>query len=67
MTERERELLPEGALVMTYECGLRFLTDYLQGDIYFKTGYPTHNLDRCRTQFALLEDMADKLPAMRSF
>ena len=67
MTERERELLPEGALVMTYECGLRFLTDYLQGDIYFKTGYPTHNLDRCRTQFALLEDMADKMPAMRSF
>ena len=67
MTERERELLPEGALVMTYECGLRFLTDYLQGDIYFKIDHPTHNLDRCRTQFTLLVDMADKLPKMRMF
>ena len=67
MTERERELLPEGALVMTYECGLRFLTDYLNGDTYFKVKHPTHNLDRCRTQFALLADMTDKLPVMRSF
>lgn len=67
MTKRERELLPEGALVMTYECGLRFLTDYLQGDVYFKTDHPTHNLERCRTQFALLNDMTDKLPEMRTF
>lgn len=67
MTARERELLPEGALVMTYECGLRFLTDYLAGDVYFKTGHPDHNLERCRAQFALLADMVDKLPAMRSF
>lgn len=67
MTKRERELLPEGALVMTYECGLRFLTDYLQGDIYFKTGHPTHNLERCRTQFALLNDMIGKLSEMRTF
>lgn len=66
MTERERELLPEGALVMTYECGLRFLTDYLQGDVYFKTDHPTHNLERCRTQFALLNDMIGKLPEMRT-
>ena len=40
-----------------YECGMRFLTDYLQGDTYFKTKYPEHNLDRCRTQFELVRDM----------
>lgn len=67
MTEQERKLLPESAMVMTYECGLRFLTDYLEGDIYFKTDHPTHNLDRCRTQFALLADMINKLPEMRTF
>ncbi|MDD7177063.1 MAG: hypothetical protein SPG09_05770 [Lachnospiraceae bacterium] len=66
MTARERELLPEGALVMTYECGLRFLTDYLVGDVYFKTDYPEHNLVRCRTQFMLLADMVKKLPQMRT-
>lgn len=66
MTAKERELLPEGALVMTYECGLRFLTDYLAGDVYFKTGYPRHNLDRCRTQFALLKDMERLLEEMRA-
>ena len=49
-----------GALVMTYECGMRFLTDYLQGDTYFKIQRPNHNLDRCRTQFKLLEDMENK-------
>ena len=67
MTEREYKSLPEGALVMTYECGLRFLTDYLQGDSYFKIDHPTHNLERCRTQFALLTDMINKLPQMRAF
>ena len=64
MTEREYKSLPEGALVMTYECSLRFLTDYLQGDSYFKIDHPTHNLERCRTQFALLTDMINKLPQM---
>ena len=66
MTKREQELLPEGALVMTYENGLRFLTDYLAGDVYFKTDYPRHNLDRCRTQFALLKDMERMLPSMHA-
>ena len=42
---------------MTFECRMRFLTDYLQGDTYFKIKYPTHNLDRCRTQFKLVEDI----------
>ena len=57
-------LLPVGAKMMTIECGIRFLTDYLQGDTYFKTNHPTHNLDRCRTQFALVRDMDKKWQQM---
>lgn len=43
--------------MMTYECGMRFLTDYLEGDTYFKTSYPEHNLVRTRTQLRLVEEM----------
>ncbi|MBR4073485.1 MAG: phosphotransferase, partial [Clostridia bacterium] len=50
-------LMPEGAKMMTLECGMRFLTDYLSGDTYFKTAYEGHNLDRCRTQLKLVADM----------
>jgi hypothetical protein len=50
---------------MTYECGIRFLTDYLDGDRYFKTDYPDHNLVRCRAQFKLLEDMENKFSEMQ--
>ncbi len=57
ITAREKELLPWGAILMTYECGMRFLTDYLEGDIYFKTHRPGHNLDRARTQFKLVDEM----------
>lgn len=60
LTDLEIEMLPMGAKVMTYECGLRFLTDYLQGDIYFKTHRKGHNLDRCRTQMKLVADMEAK-------
>ena len=60
LTDREIELLPMGAKTMTYECGMRFLTDYLQGDTYFKIHREGHNLDRCRTQFKLVEDMEKK-------
>jgi hypothetical protein len=55
----EIRLLPEGAKMMTFECGMRFLTDYLQGDTYFKTSYEGHNLDRCRTQSKLVECMEE--------
>lgn len=55
--EKEMMLLPEGAKMMTLECGMRFLTDYLQGDVYFKTAYPEHNLVRFRTQKKLVEGM----------
>jgi hypothetical protein len=57
LTQAERTMLPMGAKVMTYECGMRFLTDYLQGDTYFKTHREGHNLDRCRTQMKLVSDM----------
>ena len=64
LTEREIELLPMGAKVMTYECGMRFLTDYLEGDHYFKIHRENHNLDRARTQFKLVEDMEAKWDTM---
>ena len=54
-----------GAKVMTFECGMRFLTDYLQGDTYFKIHRPGQNLDRCRTQFKLVRDMEQKWQTMR--
>ena len=57
MDEEEVLSLPIGAKIMTLECGMRFLTDYLEGDIYFKTSRENHNLDRCRTQFKLVSDM----------
>ncbi|MBQ6456374.1 MAG: aminoglycoside phosphotransferase family protein [Mogibacterium sp.] len=66
LTERERELFPVGARMMTLECGIRFLTDYLAGDHYFKTDYPEHNLVRCRTQFRLVRDMEEKWNEMRA-
>ena len=53
-------MLPMGALIMALEVGIRFLKDYLDGDIYFKTAYPEHNLVRARTQLALVADMQAK-------
>ncbi len=66
MTEKEIELLPLSAKILTYECGIRFLADYLNGDVYFKTSRPEHNLDRARTQFKLCRDMDNKLEEMKS-
>ena len=57
LTDREIETLHYGAKIMTLECGVRFLTDYLQGDHYFRIHRPEHNLDRCRTQFKLVAEM----------
>ncbi len=57
LTKAELEYLPWGARLMTLECGIRFLTDYLDGDNYFRTHYEGQNLDRCRTQFKLVSDM----------
>lgn len=60
LTKEEIELLPLGAKIITLELAVRFLTDYLESDHYFKTQYPDHNLVRCRAQLKLVEDMEAK-------
>ena len=57
LTAEERRLLPFSGRLITFEIGLRFLTDFLEGDIYFKIHRENHNLDRCRTQFELVRQM----------
>lgn len=64
LTDTEISLMPVGAMMMTLECGMRFLTDHLDGDVYFKIHRPGHNLDRARNQFALFADMERKLGKM---
>lgn len=64
LTEKEIRMMPMGAKLMTLECGMRFLADYLQGDVYFKIHREEHNLDRCRTQFKLVADMEAKWDTM---
>ena len=64
LTKTELEYLPWGARLMTLECGIRFLTDYLDGDHYFHTQYPMQNLYRARTQFKLVKDMEEQFDAM---
>lgn len=64
LTPNEVKALPMGAKMMTLECGMRFLADYLEGDVYFKISREKHNLDRCRTQFALVADMEKKWERM---
>lgn len=65
LTETEFELLPFSVKLLTLECGMRFLTDYLEGDHYFKTAREGQNLDRCRTQFALVTGIERVLPQMK--
>ena len=65
MTEKEIELLPFSAILMTFECGMRFLADHIDGDTYFRISRPNHNLDRARNQFKLVYDMEQKLPQMK--
>ena len=57
LTQTEKKLLLCSAELMTYECGMRFLSDYLENDVYFKTEYPEHNLVRARNQFRILREM----------
>ena len=66
LTEEERKQMPMGAKLMTLECGVRFLTDYIDGDNYFSTSYPGQNLDRCRTQLKLVADMEAKWEQMHA-
>ena len=65
LTEKEIRMMPMGAKLMTLECGMRFLTDYLEGDHYYKIHRPEHNLDRARTQFCMVKDMEDKWEKMQ--
>ncbi len=60
LTEREKELVFSSVIIMTYECGIRFLKDYIDGDVYFRIAYENHNLDRARNQFKLVSDMLEK-------
>lgn len=64
LTPAELEYLPWGARLMTLECGIRFLTDYLDGDHYFHVSHPRQNLDRARTQLKLVRDMEEQFDAM---
>lgn len=65
LTNEEIETLPVGAMVITFENAMRFLADYLDGDVYYTIHYPQHNLDRCRTQIKLVQDMLAKMPQMK--
>lgn len=64
LTENEIAMMPAAAKMMTFECGIRFLTDYLEGDHYFKISREKHNLERCRTQFKLVTEMEQKMVQM---
>ena len=64
LTPLEKQMLPMGAKLMTLECGLRFLTDYIDGDHYFTCYRNGQNLDRCRTQFKMVADMEKKWDAL---
>ena len=57
LTSREIELIPYSIYLLTIECGMRFLEDYLRGNVYFRVDYEEHNLIRSRTQIALAEDV----------
>jgi hypothetical protein len=65
LSAREKELLAISAILMTLECGMRFLTDHLQGDRYFKVMRPGHNLDRCRTQMRMVVEMEEQQEMMQ--
>jgi hypothetical protein len=65
LTEKEKELLAFSGKLITFEIGLRFLTDYLQGDTYFKTHREGQNIDRCRKQFKMVQSMEEQMDAMQ--
>lgn len=67
LTSKELELLPEGAAMFPYMQAVRFLADYINGDTYYKTSYPEHNLVRTRNQMRLLECIEAVIPQMREY
>lgn len=67
LTKNERSFTAFSGKLITFEIGVRFLTDYLSGDTYFRIHRPGHNLDRCRTQFKLVESIEKQEEAMQTF
>lgn len=67
ITENELVLMPESIRIITLELAMRFLNDYINGDVYFKTDYKGHNLDRARNQLALVKDIEKKLPYINNY
>jgi hypothetical protein len=67
LTKAERNLIPFSGKLISFTIGIRFLTDYLSGDTYFRVHRPHHNLDRARTQFKLVESIARQEDAMKKF
>jgi hypothetical protein len=67
LVPKEKELLPLSGKLITFEIGLRFLTDYLQGDTYFKTHREGQNIDRCRKQFKMVQSMEEQMEEMETF
>ncbi len=65
LTQKEKDTLAFSAILITYECGMRFLTDHLNGDTYFKINHSGHNLERARTQFKLVSDMEKNFGKMQ--
>lgn len=66
LTQAEIDNLAFGGILMTYECGMRFLGDYLNGDVYFKVAEPMQNLDRARTQIKMIREMEESLDEMNA-
>jgi len=64
LNRAEADLLAFSGKLLTLECGIRFLTDHLEGDVYFKTKRPGHNIDRCRAQFAMVKAIEENLERM---
>lgn len=67
LNDAEVQMMAFSAKLITLEIGIRFLTDHLEGDVYFKTQHQGHNLDRCRTQLRLVEEIESQLPKMEKF
>jgi aminoglycoside phosphotransferase (APT) family kinase protein len=67
LTKAEKALISFSGKLITFEIGIRFLTDYLSGDTYFRIHRPDHNLDRCRTQFTLVESIERQEAAMQKY
>jgi hypothetical protein len=67
LTKAERALIAFAGKLITFTIGIRFLTDFLSGDVYFRVHRPNHNLDRCRTQFKLVDSIERQEKAMQKF